>query len=68
MGMEVNMTAQRKVRKDFDPTAEYSVDVSGCSEEVKKEVQQAFFGAGFPWRDGGKVYRHLDVDKYTMTK
>lgn len=59
------MTTQRKVRKDFDPSKEYSVDVSGCTVEEKKEVQQAFFDAGFPWKLGGKEYRCLDAVQYS---
>lgn len=30
------MTENRKVRKDFDATAEYSADVLGCTEEGKQ--------------------------------
>lgn len=56
---------KRKVRTDFDPTKEYSVDVSGCTEEEKKEVQQAFFDAGFPWSSRGKTYQNLNAVKYT---
>lgn len=61
------MTTNRKVRKDFDPTKEYSVDVSNCTEDEKKKVQQAFFDAGFPWKVGGKKYQHLDDEQYTNT-
>lgn len=63
---EAQMT--RKVRKDFDQAKQYSVDVSGCSKKEKKEVQRAFFDAGFPWGYGGDVYRHLDAAKYTNTE
>jgi len=56
---------KRKVRKDFDATKEYSVDVSGCTEEEKKEVQQGFFDAGIQWPSKGKIYQYLDVMKYT---
>ena len=59
---------KRKVRKDFDPTKDYSVNVEGCSEDEKKEVQQAFFDAGFPWESSGRVYRYLDAVKYTNTE
>lgn len=56
---------KRKVRKDFDLSKEYSVNVSMCSEEEKKEVQQAFFDVGFPWVAGGHEYQHLDAAIYT---
>lgn len=62
------MATKRKVRKDFDPAKEYSVNVSGCTEEEKKEIQQAFFDAGFPWRIGGKEYQRHDAEQYTNTK
>lgn len=61
------MAENRKVRKDFDPTKDYSVDVSGCTEEGKKEVQQAFFDVGILWQIGGKTYKHLDTVQYTNT-
>ena len=59
---------KRKVRTDFDPAKEYSVDVSKCTEEEKKEVQRAFFDAGFPRESSGKVYLYLDAAKYTNTE
>lgn len=59
------MTTKRKVRTDFNPEGEYRVDVSMCSEEGKKEVQQAFFDAGFPWVAGGHEYQHLHATVYT---
>lgn len=65
-GMAV-MVEKRKVRKDFDPGKEYSVDVEDCTAEEKKEVQQAFFDAGFPWKLGGKEYRCLDAAQYSNT-
>lgn len=61
------MSTKRKVREDFDPTKEYSVSVLGCSEEEKKEVQQAFFDAGFPWKRNGKVFLYLNAEQYTNT-
>lgn len=61
------MVEKRKVRKDFDPTKEYSVDVSGCTAEGKKEVQQAFFDAGFLWEIGGNGYQCLDAVQYSNT-
>lgn len=57
----------RKVRADFDPTATYKVDVRVCTEEQKKQVQQAFFDAGFVWEYDGKVYEHLHATEYTNT-
>lgn len=45
------MAEKRKVRKDFDPSKEYRVDVSVCSKEEKKEVQQAFFDSGIVWEN-----------------
>lgn len=62
------MTTQRKVRKDFDATKEYSVNVQGCAEDVKKAVQQAFFDAGFLWLIGGKEYQHLDAVQYSNAR
>lgn len=59
------MTKNKKVRKDFNPSKDYSVDVSKCTEEEKKEVQQAFFDAGFPWEHGGKTYQRLYAAMYT---
>lgn len=59
------MTTKRKVRKDFDPTKEYSVDVSGCTEEEKKEVQQGFFDADIVWRFRGAEYQFLDAAQYS---
>ena len=59
------MVEKRKVRKDFDAGKEYSVNVEGCTEEEKKEVQQAFFDVGFPWKLGGKEYRCLDAVQYS---
>ena len=62
------MTKKRNVRKDFDPKKEYSVNVSGRNEEIKKEVQQAFFDAGFKWESGGSNdYQHLHAMMYTNT-
>lgn len=61
------MTAQRKVREDFNPAKEYRVDVSICSEEEKKEVQQGFFDAGIKWQIHGEEYNYMDADKYTNT-
>lgn len=58
---------KRKVRKDFDKHKGYSVDVSECTEEEKKEVQQAFFDAGIPWQVHGEVYKYIDAVKYTNT-
>ena len=57
----------RKVRKDFDMSREYSVDVSGCTEEEKKEVQKAFFDVGIFWRNCGKEYHYLDKVLYSNT-
>lgn len=58
---------KRKVREGFNPEKEYSVNVKGCTEEEKKEVQQAFFDVGIPWRCSGREYKHLDVVQYTNT-
>ena len=61
------MATKRKVRKDFDPAAEYTVDVLECTEAEKKEVQQAFFDAGFKWEIHGEVYKYTDAVQYTNT-
>ena len=55
----------RKVRKDFNPTKDYSVNVEDCSEDVKKEVQQAFFDVGFQWECGGRTYQRPYAAMYT---
>lgn len=60
-----NMTTQRKVRKDFNPEIEYSVNVKGCDESVKREVQQAFFDAGILWENCSDVYKYLGAAEYT---
>lgn len=59
------MATNRKVRSDFDPKRTYSVNVSNCTEDEKKKVQQAFFDAGFVWRRSGKEYPHLDAEHYS---
>lgn len=61
-------TENQKVRKDFDKTKEYSVNVATCSKEEKRTVQQAFFNVGIVWRDCGKKYEYLDKALYTNTK
>lgn len=59
------MTTKRKVREDFNPEMEYSVDVSGCTEEEKKEVQHGFFDAGILWSRDVAEYQYLGATKYT---
>lgn len=61
----LEMVTKRKVRKDFDPAKEYNVDVSECTEDEKKEVQQAFFDAGFIWKGKGAKYGHPSALQYT---
>lgn len=56
---------KRKIRKDFDPTKEYSVDVLGSTKEEKEEVQQAFFDVGITWVRNGAVYKYLSAMQYT---
>lgn len=56
-----------KVRKDFDLSKEYSVNVEGCTEDEKKEVQQAFFDAGMPWEFYGRAYVFLWAVQYSNT-
>ena len=58
---------KRKVRRDFDTAREYSVDVLECTEAEKKEVQQAFFDAGFKWEIHGEAYKYTDAVQYTNT-
>lgn len=43
------MNTKRKVRADFDKSQPITVNVSGCSEDVKKQVIQAFFDVGLFW-------------------
>ena len=59
------MTTKRKVRKDFNTAKEYSVDVSECTEEEKKEVQQAFFDVGILWKIHGSEYKFLYKVQYS---
>ena len=61
----VVMTTKRKVREDFNPEMEYTVDVSGCTEEEKKEVQQGFFDVGILWSRDVAEYQYLGATKYT---
>lgn len=56
-----------KVRKDFNPKKEYSVDVSDCTEEEKRDVQQAFFDAGILWWEG-ETHKHFDAKQYSNTQ
>lgn len=57
----------RKVRKNFDKNKGYSVNVSDCPEEMKKEVQQAFFDVGIDWlyKLHSCEYQNLDAGLYT---
>lgn len=54
-----------KIRKDFDATKEYSVDVEHCTVKEKKEVQQAFFDVGILWNKHGEAYECLDAVQYS---
>lgn len=63
--LSVETVEKRKVRRDFDATKEYSVDVSECTEEEKKEVQQAFFDVGILWKCNGAKYGHPSALQYT---
>lgn len=60
----MEMTTKRRVRKDFDPKHPISVDVSGCTEEEKEEVQQAFFDVGIKWESGVARFRYLNAELY----
>lgn len=55
----------RKVRKDFDLTKGYSVDVVGCCHSEKKQVQQAFFDGGILWEAHGENYVFLEAAQYS---
>lgn len=57
----------RKVRKNFDKNKGYSVNVSDCTEEMKKAVQQAFFDVGIDWlyKLHSCEYQNLDAGLYT---
>ena len=46
------MTTKRKVRADFDKSQPISVNVSGRSKDVKKQVIQAFLDVGLFWSMG----------------
>ncbi len=49
IAMAEQLNTKRKVRADFDKSQPITVNVSGCSEDVKKQVIQAFFDAGLFW-------------------
>lgn len=61
------MTVKRIVRKDFDREKQYSVNVLGCTDEEKKNVQQAFFDAGIPWGLSGKIFKYMNAAQYSNT-
>ena len=49
IAMAEQLNTKRKVRADFDKRQPITVNVSGCSEDVKKQVIQAFFDVGLFW-------------------
>ena len=59
------MTTKRKVRADFDNSQPITVNVKGYSEDIKKQVQQAFFDVGLRWLFGGDSYGSLKESIYT---
>lgn len=59
------MTTKRKVRADFDKSQSITVNVKGYSEDIKKQVQQAFFDVGIKWVYGGETYGLLKESFYT---
>lgn len=56
---------KRKVRGDFNPEKEYSVDVEYCTVKDKKEVQQAFFDAGILWGCHGAEFLYIGAKQYS---
>ena len=61
----LEMAPKCKVRKDFNPDKGYGVNVLGCTDKEKEEVQQAFFDVGIAWMHHGAVYVYLDAMHYT---
>lgn len=47
--MAEQLNTKRKVRADFDKSQPITVNVSGCTKDVKKQVIQAFFDVGLFW-------------------
>ena len=64
VGIPVEMVEPRKVRKDFDVTKEYRVNVTRSTDEEKKAVQDAFIAIGYKWWHPEIVYHHLDALYY----
>lgn len=62
--ISVERAEPRKVRKDFDVTKEYRVNVAGSTDEEKKAVQDAFIAIGYKWWHPEIVYHHLDALYY----
>ena len=52
--MAEQLNTKRKVRADFDKRQPITVNVIGCSEDVKKQVLQAFFDVGLFWITGDR--------------
>lgn len=48
------LKTNRKVRADFDKSQPITVDVSGRTKDVKKQVIQAFFDVGLFWDTGDR--------------
>lgn len=67
IAMAEQLNTKRKVRADFDKSQPITVNVKGCSEDVKKQVQQAFFDVGLRWGFSGGEHNLLGKDIYTNT-
>lgn len=49
IAMAEQLNTKRKVRADFDKRQPITVNVSGCTKDVKEQVIQAFFDVGLFW-------------------
>lgn len=67
IAMAEQLNTKRKVRADFDKSQPITVNVSGCSEDVKKQVQQAFFDVGIKWRGKECTTQYLHASTYGAT-
>ena len=60
IAMAEQLNTKRKVRADFDKSQPVTVNVSGCTEDIKRQVQQAFFDIGYSWYDEGRYLIAFD--------
>ena len=61
------MNTKRKVRADFDKRQPISVNVSGYTKDVKKQVIQAFFDVGLFWPMDDRNLSPIDIKVSSYT-